>query len=74
MLHNFFPRPCHTDMEPTVGAIASSRFKIGERVEFYSREGVKHYGVVGWTGRETKARKFPYAIVGIITVSSIMHA
>ena len=48
-------------------------FKIGERVAFYNSKGVKHYGVVGWTGRETKARKFPYVIIGIMTVSSIMH-
>ena len=44
-------------------------FKIGERVAFHSIKGVKHYGVVGWTGKETKTRKFPYVIVGIITVS-----
>ena len=47
-------------------------FKIGERVAFYSIKGVKHYGVIGWAGRETKARKFPYVIVGIITVSIII--
>ena len=44
--------------------------KIGERVAFFNTKGVKHYGVVGWTGRETKARKFPYVVIGIITVSN----
>ena len=33
-------------------------FKIGERVAFYSIKGVKHYGVVGWTGKETKQENF----------------
>ena len=67
------PQPSHIGKESAVD-LAPSIFKIGERVAFYSTKGVKNYGVVGWTGRETKSRKFPYVIVGIVTVSSIMHA
>ena len=38
---------CAVDPPPPI-------FKIGERVAFFNTKGVKHYGVVGWTGREMK--------------------
>ena len=61
-------QPSHIDKESAVDP-APPLFINGERVTFYNNKGVKHYGVVGWTGRETKTRKFPYVIVGITTVS-----
>ena len=63
----------HTTTKGNSSQHNESEFKIDQRITFYNNKGVKHYGVVGWIGRETKTRKFPYAIVGIITVSNIMH-
>ena len=62
-------QPSHIDKDSAVDP-APPLFKNGQRVAFYNNKGVKHYGVVGWTGRETKTRKFPYVIVGITTVSN----
>ena len=48
---------------------APSRFVVGQHVAFFDMTGEKHYGTVGWTGRKSTSRTFPYTIVGIITVS-----
>lgn len=50
----------------------SPLYQVGEQVKFYDKSGILHYGVVRWTGDRTaarKARKFPYTVVGIQTVS-----
>ena len=47
----------------------SPRFVVGQRVMFYNKNGVKHYGTVRWTGRKTVARSFAYTVIGIQTVS-----
>ena len=59
----------HSHIEECAVYPPSPLHKIGERVAFYNKKGVKHYGVVDWTGRETKTSKFPYVVIGIITVS-----
>ena len=55
-----------SDVDPA----PASRFQIGQRVTFYNNKGTKHFGTVGWTGRETRARKFDYVVIGIKTVSN----
>lgn len=52
---------------------APSVFIIGQRVLFHSKQGIKHYGVVHWTGRETPYKTFEYPVVGIKTVSVYVH-
>ena len=48
---------------------APPRFVVGQYVMFYDKNGDKHYGTVGWTGRKTVSRSFAYTVVGIRTVS-----
>ena len=38
---------------------------------FHDKNGDKFYGVVKWTGREDRDKKFGYPIVGIKTVKYI---
>ena len=48
---------------------ALPRFMAGQHVMFYDMNGDKHYGTVGWAGRNTRTRSFAYRVVGIKTVS-----
>jgi hypothetical protein len=50
-----------------------SEFRLGERVHFYSKRGAKHFGIVRWTGREIRTKKFEYLVVGIQTVSYVNY-
>ena len=60
----------------TEKTIRATKFQLGQRVAFFdNKEGAKHYGVVRWTGTESRTKKFPYVVVGIETVSTVqcMH-
>jgi hypothetical protein len=56
-------------IESSVDRVSVSEFRRGERVYFHSKHGVKHYGVVRWTGRENRTKKLEHLVVGIQTVS-----
>ncbi len=43
--------------------------QLGDYVMFYDKHNEKHYGLVRWTGREHRDKKFPFWVVGIQTVS-----
>ena len=46
-----------------------SNFKLGQRVKFFDKSGVKYYGVVRWAGKTDRNRGFEYSVVGIECVS-----
>ena len=57
------------DDTSSVDPVPPSQFIKGQRVMFYDNKGEKHYGTVGWTGKNTRTRAFDYTLVGIQTVS-----
>ena len=61
------PKGKKSNVEPPPPSI----FQIGQRVSFFNKKGVEHFGTVGWTGRKTKTRNFDYVIIGIKTVSNL---
>ena len=57
--------------ESSVDQITSSRFKKGNRVVAFNKNGTAVHGTVRWVGKNaTASRKFTVTVVGIETVSN----
>ncbi len=48
---------------------SQSRYQVGDRVLFHSKEGKPHHGSVQWIGTKEGV---PYSLVGIKTVSILV--
>ena len=59
---------CESSVDPPNPSV----FQVGQRVMFHDKNGDKFYGVVKWTGRKDRDKKFGYPIVGIKTVKYIL--
>ena len=56
--------------ESSVDQLTSSRFKKGNRVVAFNKNGIGVHGTVRWVGKATASRKFTVTVVGIETVSN----
>ena len=60
----------HESKVSSVDQLPPPRFKLGDRVVAFSKNGIRVHGTVRWVGRNTASQKFLVTVAGIETVSS----